>query len=601
MTWFNSKSPSPRKQAKQNRSVRLAVESLERRDTPTTLPTGFTENIVATGLVSPTAMEIAPDGRIFITEQGGNLRVVQNGQLQAAPFVSLTVDSSGERGLLGVTFDPNFATNHYVFVYYTTTAGGTAHNRISRFTANGNVAVAGSEFVLADLDALSSATNHNGGAIHVGLDNKLYVGVGENGNGANAQSLSNRLGKLLRYNLDGTIPSDNPTSFPGIAGTTSGANKAIWAVGLRNPFSFTVQPTSGRIFINDVGQNTYEEINDAIKGANYGWSIAEGPSSNPNFMNPLFFYGHGAGNTLGFAITGGAFYVSNTPQFPSDYNGDYFFADFVNNWIRRYDPTTGTVTLFASGITSLPVDLKVDSLGNLLYLTRGNGGNLTAVHFTTPQDQAFVGALYQTFLGRTAASSEIDYWAFRVGSAGKDAVANAIERSPESLGRMVDGVYTQLLGRPSDPNGRTNWTNALINGATMEQVISGFTVSGEFAARATALEQTGDANADYVRALYRLLLQRTNASAADVNGWVQRMTVAGRGGIAQGFTRSIEFRSNSVSSFYGPATPLPFLRNILGRTSTATAPEINGWVNSGLDVLVLERLFASSNEYYVNS
>src|SRR5204863_7730879 len=125
------------------------------------LPTGFTEAQVGGNLSgSPTAMAFAPDGRLFVCQQGGQLRVIKNGVLLSTPFVSLTVDSAGERGLLGVAFDPNFATNQFVYVYYTATTPAT-HNRVSRFTANGDVAAAGSEVALADLDNLS-ATNHNG-------------------------------------------------------------------------------------------------------------------------------------------------------------------------------------------------------------------------------------------------------------------------------------------------------------------------------------------------------------------------------------------------------------------------------------------------------
>jgi glucose/arabinose dehydrogenase len=130
-----------------------------------TLPTGFTETQLGSNLnATPTAMTFAPDGRLFVCLQSGQLRVIKNGALLATPFVSLSVDSSGERGLLGVTFDPNFSSNQFVYVYYTTSASP-IHNRISRFTANGDVAVSGSETILVDLDNLSSATNHNGGAI----------------------------------------------------------------------------------------------------------------------------------------------------------------------------------------------------------------------------------------------------------------------------------------------------------------------------------------------------------------------------------------------------------------------------------------------------
>jgi glucose/arabinose dehydrogenase len=309
--------------------------------------------------------------------------VIENGSLLATPFVSLTVDSTGERGLLGVAFDPNFASNHLVYVYYTV-PGSPAHNRISRFTANGDVAVAGSEQILVDLDPLSGATNHNGGALHFGLDGKLYVGVGENANGGNAQSLSNRLGKILRYNPDGTIPADNPTSFPGIAGTTSGANRAIWAVGLRNPFTFGVQPGTGRLFIDDVGQGSFEEINDGLAGKNYGWPTTEGTfdqATFPNFTEPLTTYPHGSGNFAGIAIVGGAFYNPTTPTFPADYAGDYFFGDLGNGWINRFDPATQKVDNFASDLTAgTLVNLAVTPGGDLLYLARGGGGDTGAVY-----------------------------------------------------------------------------------------------------------------------------------------------------------------------------------------------------------------------------
>src|SRR5438309_7020920 len=148
------------------------------RATAATLPPGFVEAQVGGNLSgSPTAMAFAPDGRLFVCQQGGQLRVIKNGSLLATPFVTLTVNSSGERGLLGVAFDPAFPTNGFVYVYYTATTPA-IHNRVSRCTANGDVALAGSEFVLLDLNNLSSATNHNGGAIHFGPDGKLYIPVG---------------------------------------------------------------------------------------------------------------------------------------------------------------------------------------------------------------------------------------------------------------------------------------------------------------------------------------------------------------------------------------------------------------------------------------
>jgi hypothetical protein len=187
--------------------------------------------------------------------------------------------------------------------------------------------------------------------------------VGENANRDNAQSLGNRLGKILRLNADGTIPTDNP-----FFGQATGANRAIWALGLRNPFTFAFQPGTGRMFINDVGERTWEEINVGAPGANYGWPTTEGATSNPDFVTPMHSYDRSQGQ----AIAGGAFYNPATVQFPSSYEGDYFFADFIAGWIRRIDPETGRVESFATDADN-PVDLRVGADGSLYYLARGTG------------------------------------------------------------------------------------------------------------------------------------------------------------------------------------------------------------------------------------
>jgi len=338
-----------------------------------TLPPGFAETTVASGLSNPTAMAFAPDGRLFVAEQAGRLRVIKNGQLLPTPFLTLTVNSSGERGLLGVAFDPSFAANRFVYVYYTATTPA-VHNRLSRFTANGDVAVAGSEVVLLELDNLSGATNHNGGALHFGADGKLYVAVGENATPSNAQTLSNLLGKLLRLNADGTVPADNP-----FVGQATGKNGAIWALGLRNPYTFAVQPGTGRIFVNDVGSSgagRREEIDEGAAGANYGWPGIEGyRTTQPlpgigTYRDPVFAYDTAAEG--GCAITGGAFYNPASARFPAAYVGKYFFADFCGGWIRTLDPATRAVAGFATGIAN-PVDLQVGADGALYYLARGNG------------------------------------------------------------------------------------------------------------------------------------------------------------------------------------------------------------------------------------
>ena len=323
-----------------------------------TLPGGFSETVV-TGLSAPTAMAIAPDGRIFVCQQTGALRVIKNHALLSTPFVTITVNATGERGLLGVAFDPDFLTNQYVYVYYTAPTPA-IHNRISRFTANGDVAVVASEVVLVELENLS-ATNHNGGAIHFGLDGKLYSSVGENAVPSNSQTLSNRLGKVLRVNKDGTIPTDNP-----FYGTATGDNRSIWALGLRNPFTFGVHPNSGRIFINDVGQTAWEEINDGEAGGNYGWPTEEGPGTNPSFISPIHFYANQ--NAPECAIAGGTFYAPEVRQFPAQYVESYFFSDLCGGWIRSLDENA-TSSGFATGISN-PVDLLVGHDGSLYSLAR---------------------------------------------------------------------------------------------------------------------------------------------------------------------------------------------------------------------------------------
>jgi glucose/arabinose dehydrogenase len=410
-----------------------------------TVPTGFTDETFVTGLSSPTAMAFAPDGRLFVCQQGGQLRVIKNGSLLATPFLTVTVSSSGERGLLGIAFDPNFATNGFVYVYYTATSPA-VHNRISRFTANGDVAQAGSEVVLMDLDNLSGATNHNGGAMHFGPDGKLYVAVGENANRDNAQTLANRLGKMLRINADGTIPSDNP-----FFGTASGLNRAIWSLGLRNPFTFNFQPGTGRMFINDVGEGTWEEINDGIAGSNYGWPITEGATTDPRFRSPVFAYQHGSGGSNGCAITGGTFYNPSTAQFPSSYVGKYFFADFCNNWIRVLDPVARTAQGFATSVSG-PVDLRVGPDGLLYYLARGAGA-VGRVRASSNQPPSITSqpANRTVAVGQTAT--------FSVSATGSQPLAYQWQRGTTNISGATSSSYALVAGAGD-------------NGATFRAVVS---------------------------------------------------------------------------------------------------------------------------------
>src|SRR5215213_230052 len=339
---------------------------VERPSAAAEVPDGFVVTQVATGMTSVTRMELLPDGRILVLQQGGQIRVIENGVLRSTPFLTVNTDSFSEHGLLGIALDPAFATNHFFYIYYTAKTP-VLHNRVSRFTA-GTSADPSSELVIFELDDLKGELGwHQGGNLRFGPDGKLYIAVGDDRNGANSQNMGNLFGKMLRINSDGTIPADNPFFL-----SATGKNRAIWALGLRNPYSFAFAKADGiRMPINDVGENTWEEINRGVAGANYGWPDTEGLTSDPRFQSPLFVYGHGFDNdTVGCAITAGAFYEPTTLQFPAKYSGSYFYADFCGGWIRslRLTDLASEVLLTFS---YFPVDLKVANDGTLYYLERG--------------------------------------------------------------------------------------------------------------------------------------------------------------------------------------------------------------------------------------
>ncbi len=338
------------------------LESL-RSAGPIMLPQGFTWARVATGITGATAMAVATDGRVFVCEQTGALRIIKNGRLLDSPFLSVPVDSTWERGLIGVTLDPEFARNNFVYVTYVAPKPY-PHHRVSRFTARGDVVAATSEKLLLEGDDQSKMggvvpAGHQGGAIHFGRDKKLYVALGEQTAGAPAQAMDSLLGKLLRINPDGSLPEDNP-----FYRKAQGKYRAIWALGLRNPFTFAVQPETGRIFINDVGQSAWEEIDEGFPGANFGWPASEGPTTDARYRGPIHHYPVAS-------IAGGAFCPKDASiGFPARFRGGYFFADFVKGWIKVLDPLRPEkIETFATGLAR-PVDLQFASDGGLYVLER---------------------------------------------------------------------------------------------------------------------------------------------------------------------------------------------------------------------------------------
>ena len=421
---------------------RPLVEPLERRQLLTTLPSGFAETLVTEGITGPTAMAVAPDGRIFVAEQAGRLRVIKDGRLLSSPFVTIDAQLRGERGLIGVVLDPDFSTNGYVYVYHTPSSSNA--NRITRYTASGDVAAAGSGKLIFQLDAPGGeASIHQGGAMHFGRDGKLYLAVGDHGNRTRAQQLTNQNGKILRLNKDGSIPSDNPFYNQSV-----GKNRAIWALGLRNPYTFAIQPTTGRMLINDVGEDTWEEINEGRAGANYGWPETEGVTSDARFTSPMHVYSHANGK----AIVGGTFYhprAGASASFPSSFAGDYFFMDFDHAYIKRLDNgAAGAAQSFASGLVGKVVDLDVGADGSLYYLSRGRTGVSAAGVYRIRHTGNLAPTISAHPLSRTVSVGQSV--TFTVSATGAGTLRYQWLRDGVAIGGATGASYTLASATPAD-------------------------------------------------------------------------------------------------------------------------------------------------------
>jgi glucose/arabinose dehydrogenase len=330
---------------------------------------GFKLVPVVSGLNGPVYVTQPPgDPRLFVVEQGGLIRIVQDGKLLPAPFADLTkqVTAGGEQGLLGLAFDPQFAKNGRLFVYYT---GRNAHEQVWELRAkSGSNTVSGFRRLLLDMS--DPYSNHNGGDLQFGPDGYLYIGTGDGGSGGDPQNRSQNpnspLGKLLRIDVD-KHPSGRPYAIPpGNPYAKSGKGlKLLYAWGLRNPWRYSFDRSTGDLWIGDVGQDHWEEVDHVAKGkglaANFGWSVYEGrhsfkPSESltggGHSVNPVAEYSH----SEGCSITGG--YVYRGPSIPG-LSGHYVYTDYCSArmWTIRPGSTTPTeVTSVAQA-----VDLKSPS------------------------------------------------------------------------------------------------------------------------------------------------------------------------------------------------------------------------------------------------
>jgi glucose/arabinose dehydrogenase len=313
------------------------------------------------------------DGRLFVVEQSGRIRVIKNGATQSEPFLDIRsrVSSGGERGLLSMAFHPNYRMNGYFFVDFTDSNGDT---RVERFKVSANPDIADPQSAKLILAIDQPFSNHNGGLVMFGPDGMLYVGMGDGGSGGdphrNGQSTQVLLGKLLRLDVDKgdpyAIPPDNPYA------NGSGGRPEIWAIGLRNPWRYAFDAPSGLLYIADVGQNELEEI-DVISatraGVNYGWSIMEADqcynssSCNKDGLElPKLTYKH-----LGSAcsVTGG--FVYRGTKIPS-LAGHYFYSDYCAGGLRSFKYEDGSATK--------QTEWKIDNIGHVVSFGVDSSGEM---------------------------------------------------------------------------------------------------------------------------------------------------------------------------------------------------------------------------------
>ena len=359
-----------------SQNCRQLVEQLEQRVHLSSAAEGVRITETVQGLRNPVSLVFTPDGRALVTEQAGRLRVIRDGiLLNEAAFVSPN-NQDGERGLLGVEVDPDFgevsAGSGWIYIYRTVSEP-TVHNQVIRFWLEGDVARPDSEEILLDLPTLPSATNHNGGSMHFGPDGFLYIATGDVSETATAPDLNSPFGKILRINPDGSIPESNP-----FFNQTTGINQAIWARGLRNPFTFGFSQ-NGRLFINDVGssgERAREEINVGSAGADFGWPSTEGSTTAAGLTAPLYSYAKAGTEITGNAIAGAAFFEPDTSRLPARYTGTYLFGDYSEGWVNALDTTGSTprVIPLVGGLTLGAVsDIDVAPDGSVWVLNYASG------------------------------------------------------------------------------------------------------------------------------------------------------------------------------------------------------------------------------------
>lgn len=399
-----------------------------------------------TGLAQPTDIDFADDGRIFITEKGGNIRLVENGTLLEQPIYTVQTQTSNERGLQGLELDPNFDANGFIYIYYTLPFEN--KNVAVRLTMAGNGIVPGSELELMRFSWMWGAW-HNGGGMAFDASGKLIIGTGDGTGFTSSQDLQSSLGKILRINTDGSIPTDNPWY-----NTFSGELRAIAAIGIRNPYTMAVSPSTGRIFFNDVGNDAFEEVNEYLPGKNYGWHHVEGylngnPAPDTNYMEPIHVYDH----QYGCAVVGATFYEPPINQFPTSYFGRYFFMEYCEGKVLSMDPNDFSVAEFATGLDAGYNNLTTGLDGALYLLNFGKGivsrisfqgQNSPPVISIPPQDQVIALGESPVF-SVDANGTDLSYEWYVNGNLAQSSMLNQFVPASAGLANSGDEITVRVL------------------------------------------------------------------------------------------------------------------------------------------------------------
>ena len=403
----------------------LSLMFLRVEPAPAVTPGNFTDTLI-TRVGSPTALAFTPDGRMLVTTAPGRLRVYKDGALLPNPALDISdkVCTNGGRGLLGVAVDPNFATNHYIYLYYTFKKHGVCEqntanipvNRVERYVLSDSNTATPNKILV---DNIPNMNQHNGGDLHFGNNGYLYVTVGDGGcdyagnSGCGGQNDASQdphalVGKILRITRDGGIPASNPytgtdSARCNVTGHTDVGKKCqeTFASGLRNPFRFAFDPnaSSARFFINDVGESRWEEVSDGRSGVNYGWNLCEGNHDNPArpgsvncsaapYTAPIHEYSHDTGCS---SITGGAFVPNGV--WPASYDNSYLYGDFVCGKIFKLTPDAAggfTRTEFVTGLggnSVVAMTFGPHQGSQALYYTTyggtgGSGGEIHRIAYT---------------------------------------------------------------------------------------------------------------------------------------------------------------------------------------------------------------------------